>query len=76
MSREQNREQLEARQENRFKRWYRETRAELSKVSWPTRQEGIRLTGIVLVVTVVSALVIFGVDSLFSALIGAFLQVF
>jgi preprotein translocase subunit SecE len=70
------REQLEARQENRFQRWYRETRAELSKVSWPTRQEGLRLTGIVLIVTVISAIVIFGVDSLFSTLVGAFLGAF
>lgn len=67
------REQVEARQENRIKRWYRETRAELSKVSWPTRQEGIRLTGIVLVVTLISAIVIFGIDSLFSALVRAIL---
>lgn len=61
---------VEARQENRFQKWYRETRAELAKVSWPTRQEGIRLTIIVLVVTIISAIVIFGVDSLFSALVG------
>lgn len=67
------RDQVDARQENRFQRWYRETRAELAKVSWPTRQEGLRLTGIVLVVTVVSAIVIFGVDSLFSAFVAAFL---
>ena len=64
------RETPEARQENRFQRWFRETRAELSKVSWPTREEGLRLTGIVLVVTVISAIGIFGIDSLFSALIG------
>ncbi len=60
----------EVRQENWFQKWYRETRAELAKVSWPTRQEGIRLTIIVLIVTVVSAIVIFGIDSLFSALVG------
>lgn len=59
----------EIRQENRFQKWYRETRAELSKVIWPTRQEGLRLTLIVLVVTVIAALVIFGVDSLFSQVI-------
>ncbi len=64
------RETAEARQENRFQRWFRETRAELAKVSWPTRQEGLRLTGIVTVVTIISALVIFAVDSLFSTLIG------
>lgn len=60
----------DVRQENWFQKWYRETRAELAKVSWPTRQEGIRLTIIVLIVTVVSAIVIFGIDSLFSALVG------
>ncbi len=59
----------EARQENRFQKWYRETRAELAKVSWPTRQEGIRLTIIVLVVTIISAIVIFGIDSLFSSIV-------
>lgn len=63
------RETTEVRQENSIKRWYRETRAELSKVSWPTREEGLRLTAIVLVVTVVSALAIFGVDSLFSMVV-------
>ncbi len=61
--------ETEVREENRFAKWYRETRAELSKVSWPTREEGLRLTGIVLVVTVISALVIFGIDSLFSTVV-------
>lgn len=60
----------DVRQENWFQKWYRETRAELAKVSWPTRQEGIRLTIIVLIVTVISAILIFGIDSLFSALVG------
>lgn len=63
------------RAENRFKRWYRETRAELAKVTWPTREEGLRLTGIVTVVTVVSAIVIFLVDSLLSTLVGLLLRI-
>ena len=45
-------------------------KAELQKVTWPTREEGIRLTWIVFVVTVISAIVLFGVDSLFAAIIG------
>jgi preprotein translocase subunit SecE len=60
----------EIRQENRFQKWYRETRAELAKIIWPTRQEGIRLTVIVLVVTLISAIVIFGIDSLFSQIVA------
>lgn len=63
------RETTEVRQENSLRRWYRETLAELSKVSWPTREEGLRLTAIVLVVTVISAAVIFGIDSLFSTVV-------
>lgn len=65
----------EIRQENRFQKWYRETRAELAKIIWPTRQEGMRLTLIVLVVTVIAALVIFGVDSLFSTIIRFIIQI-
>jgi preprotein translocase subunit SecE len=63
------------RAENRFKRWYRETRAELAKVTWPTREEGLRLTGIVTVVTVISAIVIFLVDSLLSTVVGLLLRI-
>lgn len=63
------------RAENRFKRWYRETRAELAKVTWPTREEGLRLTGIVTVVTVISAIVIFMVDSLLSTVVGLLLRI-
>jgi preprotein translocase subunit SecE len=62
------------RSENRFRRWYRETRAELAKVHWPTRQEGTRLTGIVIVVTIISGIVIFLVDSLFSQMVQLFLS--
>ena len=63
------------RAENRIKRWYRETRAELAKVTWPTREEGLRLTGIVTVVTIVSAIVIFLVDSLLSTVVGLLLRI-
>ena len=39
-------------QENRLVRYFRETRAELRKVHWPTRNEARNLTLIVLGVTV------------------------
>jgi preprotein translocase subunit SecE len=41
----------------------------LSKVVWPTREEGIRLTVIVIIVTVISAIAIFAIDSFFSAVV-------
>ena len=60
--------------ENRLVRYFRDTRAELAKVTWPTREEGVRLTTVVLVVTTISAIVLFGVDSLFSLIIAGILR--
>ena len=40
--------------ENALVRYLRETRGELRKVTWPTRQESQRLTAIVLGVTALS----------------------
>ncbi len=49
-------------------RYARETRAELSKVSWPSRQDATNLTIVVLVTVVVSSLVLGSFDALFSQL--------
>lgn len=62
------------RSENSISRYFRETRAELAKVSWPTREEGMRLTGIVIVVTILSAGVIFAIDSIFGTLVGLLIR--
>ena len=42
----------EVKQENRFKRYFKETRAEVRKVHWPTRNEARSLTTVVLVITI------------------------
>lgn len=47
-----------------FFNYLQEVRNELDKVSWPTREETIRLTRIVLLVTVVSSLVLGGLSFL------------
>lgn len=60
--------------DNAIVRYFKDTRAELAKVTWPTREEGIRLTTVVLVVTTISAIILFGVDSLFSLLVALLLQ--
>lgn len=39
-------------QENFLQRYFRETTGELRKVSWPTRQEAVNLTIVVLIVIV------------------------
>jgi preprotein translocase subunit SecE len=56
-------------QENALSRYFRETRGELRKVTWPTREEAWRLTLIVLGVTAAFAVFLWAFDSLFSNLI-------
>lgn len=53
-------------QENKIVRYVRETRGEIRKVTWPTRQESQRLTAIVLGVTAVMALFLGLLDFMFS----------
>lgn len=53
-------------QENPIGRYIRETRGELRKVTWPTREEAWRLTAIVLGVTAAFAVFLWAVDSLFA----------
>ena len=57
------------RQQNAIQRYFRETIGELRKVSWPTRQEAINLTIIVLIVT-------FSMSALLGLLDFLFTQVF
>jgi preprotein translocase subunit SecE len=54
---------------NAVVRYYRETVGELKKVVWPTREEAVRLTGIVLIVITTMAIVLGTFDYLFSQLV-------
>lgn len=47
--------------------------AELKKVAWPSRQEVIRLTVIVLIVTVAMAIMLGAIDLAFSSFVDAVL---
>ncbi len=60
------REKGKARRELGIVRYLRETRAELKKVTWPTRDEALHLTYIVLGVTFAFALFLGLLDWLFS----------
>ena len=44
----------------------RETQDELKKVTWPTRAEVIRLTGVVIIVSLAVGLYIGGLDFIFT----------
>lgn len=48
-------------------KYWRETRGELRKVTWPTRQESLRLTGIVVGVTIAFAAFLWVFDFIFSS---------
>ncbi|MFH2038335.1 MAG: preprotein translocase subunit SecE [Chloroflexota bacterium] len=51
-----------AKKSNAISRFVRETVGELRKVSWPSRQEAINLTIIVLIVMVVTSIFLYTVD--------------
>ena len=61
-------------QSNALVRYFRETRGELRKVTWPTRQESQRLTAIVLGVTAVMALFLGLLDLIFSSAIESLVR--
>lgn len=53
---------------NRYTLFLKEVRSEMSKVSWPTRQETVRLTEIVIGASIVVALFIGSLDFVFTKL--------
>jgi preprotein translocase subunit SecE len=58
-------EKEKERRENSIVRTFRETRAELRKVVWPSREETVRLTIVVIIVSFVIGLFLFMGDSIF-----------
>jgi preprotein translocase subunit SecE len=62
-----------ARRGNFITRFVNETVGELRKVSWPTRDEALRLTAIVLVVMIASSIFLGVIDMLLTELFRALL---
>ena len=52
------------------KNWWRQTIGELRKVSWPTKEDALALTRIVLIVTVIMSAILGILDFVFSRLVG------
>jgi preprotein translocase subunit SecE len=48
----------------------KDARMEMRKVVWPTRQETVQSTGLVIVVVAITALILWGVDSVFALLVS------
>lgn len=57
-------------QEGIVQRWFRETRGELRKVVWPTREEALRLTYVVIGISLALGLLLGLTDFVLSALYG------
>ena len=54
---------------NPLTRYLRETSAELRKVTWPTRRDALNLTGLVLVVVLISSAVLGVLDWVFARVV-------
>ena len=59
----------------RVRLYFRDLKAEMKKVVWPTRKQVLNNTGVVLTVVVITALFLFGVDSGLGAAIQAVLKI-
>lgn len=55
--------------ENPLVRTFRELRAEMKKVIWPTREETVRLTTVVVFVSAIISAILFAADALFQWLL-------
>ena len=58
-------------QGDRFVHFLKETRIELRKVIWPTRQETLKTTGIIMVAVIVVAIFLWIIDALFTWGVGS-----
>ena len=54
----------------RIRNWWRQTIGELRKVTWPSREEAVALTRIVLIVTVILSALLGIFDFVFARLVG------
>ncbi len=59
---------------DRTREYLRETRIEMRKVSWPSREDTINLTSVVLVVTLAMTVYLGGLDTIYNWVFGLILQ--
>ena len=58
---------------NKIQKWWNETVGELRKVTWPTKEEALKMTKIVTIVVLATAVFLGVVDFVFSRLVGLLL---
>jgi len=57
-----------------MKKYFRETKAEMKKVSWPSRKEVLQHTEVVLASIVIMGLALWAVDLIFAKMLDIFLM--
>ena len=65
-----------AKETKRVGRFFRELKAELKKVAWPTRADTLKKTGIVIVCVIVVGIIVWIFDGIASSVIDALLSLF
>ncbi len=55
---------------NRIQKWWRETVGELRKVTWPSKEDAVKMTKVTAIVVIGSAVVLGLVDFVFSELVS------
>ena len=64
----------DSKQEGGIQRWFQETRGELRKVVWPSREEALRLTYVVIAISIVMGGVLGLIDLILSTLYTSLIQ--
>ncbi len=60
----------------RLGRFFREMKAELKKVSWPSREDTIKKTGIVILCVLIVGIIVWVFDGIANGLVNALLHLF
>jgi preprotein translocase subunit SecE len=64
----------DTKQEAGLVRWFRDTRGELRKVVWPTREEALRLTRVVVLLALAMGLLLGVLDLVLNSLYGLLIR--
>lgn len=53
--------------------YFKESKVEIQKVTWPSREKALQYTGIVISISIISTLVLGGLDVLFNYILTKFI---
>lgn len=65
--------QAKDQKKGRIKTYFKGVKSELKKVVWPTKKELVNYTGIVLLISIIFAIVVYFLDILLNNILGLFI---